>query len=140
MRVSGRPLFVAMLAALVLIPAVGKAAPEDAALDRMIDRELHAGGPFFTAPERALVERKCGYAPGSWSGFNVNITNNVLVCSNGRRIDDAEMRAVLRVAEPRISRRVEAVMRNPEITAAIDRVADAATAQALRELRANRDD
>jgi hypothetical protein len=140
MDISRRIPGLVMLAALVLLPAVGKAAPEEEALDRVIDRELHAGGPFFTAPERALIERKCGYAPGSWDGFSINISNNVLTCSNGRRVDDPEIRAMLRAAEPRIEARVEEVMARPAVRAAIDRVADAATAQAMRALRARGDD
>ena len=140
MRVSGRPLFLAMLAAFALVPAIGKASPEEDSLDRVIDRELHAGGSFFTAPERTLIERKCGYAPGAWDGFQLNITNHVLICTNGRRVDDAEVRAMLRTAEPRIERRVNEVMARPSVRAAIARVADAATAQAMRELRARHDD
>ena len=139
MRVSGRPLFLAVLAAFVLVPAIGRAAPEEEALDRIIDRELHAGGSFFTAPERALIERKCGYAPGHWDGFQLNITNHVLVCTNGRRVDDAEVRAMLRVAEPRIERRVTEVMARPEVSAAINRVAEAATERAMRQVRAELD-
>lgn len=139
MRISGQSLFVAMLAALVLIPATGKAAPDEDALDRIIDRELHAGGSFFTPEERALIERKCGYAPGTWDGFQLNITNHVLICTNGRRVDDAEVRAMLRVAEPRIERRVNEIMSRPAVRAAIERVASAATARAMREVRAELD-
>lgn len=140
MRVPVRPLVLAVLAAFVLLPATGQASPEEETLDRVIDRELHAGGSFFTAPERALIERKCGYAPGAWDGFQLNITNHVLICTNGRRVDDPEIRAMLRTAEPRIERRVNEVMARPAVQAAISRVAEVATAQAMRELRARRDD
>jgi hypothetical protein len=139
MNVSRRMPGLAMLAALVLLPAVGRAAPEERALDRVIDRELHAGGSFFTPGERALIERKCGYAPGQWDGFQLNISDHALTCTNGRRVDDPEVRAMLRAAEPRIERRVNEVMARPSVRAAIGRVAEEATAQAMRELRAGRD-
>ena len=140
MRISGRIPSLAMLAAFVLIPTAGKAAPEDEALNRVINRALHADGPFFTAAERALIERKCGYAPGQYDGFQANISNGVFTCSNGRRVDDPEMRAMLSTAQPRIARRVNAVMRRPEVTAAIDLVAAQATERALRRVRARRGD
>lgn len=140
MNLSLRIPGLAMLTAFVLLPAASKASPEGQALDRIIDRELHAGGSFFTAPERALIERKCGYAPGSWDGFSINISNNVLTCSNGRRVDDTEVRAMLRTAEPRIEARVEEVMSRPAVRAAINRVAETATAEAMREIRAHRGD
>ncbi len=136
---SGRTLSLAVLAAFTLTPAAG-ATPESDALDQLIQRELRAGGSFFTASERALVERKCGYAPGQWDGFDVNISNGVLTCSNGRRVDDPEMRAMLHDAAPRIGRRVREVMARPAVTAAIGRVAREATDRALREVRARHAD
>jgi hypothetical protein len=141
MRVSGHILSLAMLAALALIPSASAARNgEGEALGRTIDRELRAGGPFFTGTERALVARKCGYAPGAWDGFEANISNGVLTCTNGRRVDDAETRAMLRAAAPRIGRRVQEVMARPAVRAAIGRVAEEATAQALREMRAREAD
>lgn len=137
MRVPGRTLSVAMLAALALIPSASAARnAESQALSQLINRELRADGPFFTEAERALVERKCGYTPGEWDGFEANIGNGVLTCTNGRRVDDAEIRAMLRAAEPRIERRVRDVMARPSVTAAIDRVAAEATARAMRAVRA----
>ena len=140
MNLSRRVPGLAMLAALFLIPAAAKAGPADESLNRIINRELRAGGPFFTAPERALIERDCGYARGQWDGFDVNISNGVFTCSNGRRVDDPEMRAMLEAARPRIARRVREVMRRPTVTAAISRVARVATERALREVRARRAD
>ena len=133
-----RSLSLVLLAALALSPAAAASGPEDEALGQTINRALHADGPFFTPAERALIERECGYAAGQYDGFDANISNGVFTCSNGRRVDDPEMRAMLRAAEPRIAARVRTVMRRPEIRAAIDRVADAATAQALQRLRERR--
>jgi hypothetical protein len=139
MRMSGPVTCLAMFAAATLAPTAGRASPEDEPLGRLINRELHAGGPFFTPAERALIERKCGYAPGQYDGFQANISNGVFTCGNGRRVDDAEMRDMLRTAEPRISRRVRAVMARPAVTAAIDRVARLATERAMRQVRARLD-
>ena len=140
MRLPSRTLSLAILAAFAIGPAPAIATPESDALSQTINREIRAGGPFFTADERALIERKCGYAPGQADGFQANISNGVFTCSNGRRVDDPEMRAMLHTAQPRIRARVNAIMASPAINAAIDRVARAATDRALREVRASRRD
>ena len=156
MRIGAGPK-AALLAAIVgavLVPQVGAAEPRPEAsaeaaasasaaaapaaeeagdrLGAMIERQLRAEGPFFTPEERAVIERACGYAPGAWDGFDVNISDNVLTCTNGRRADSAEVRAVLRAAEPRIEARVGRVMASPEVAAAIARVAEQASVEALR--------
>ncbi len=139
MPVSGRTICVAMLAAFALTPAAATT-PESDALGQLIRRELRAGGPFFNAGERALIERKCGYAPGQYDGFEANISNGVFTCGNGRRVDDPEMRAMLDTARPRIQARVRTVMASPTVTAAISRVAREATERALARVRARRGD
>jgi hypothetical protein len=107
-------------------------------LSALIERHLHAGGSWFTPAERAVIERKCGYKPGEWDGFEANLSRGTFVCSNGRVVEDPEMRSVLRAAEPRIRARVEAVMARADVAAAISRVAEAAAAQAMREVKARR--
>jgi hypothetical protein len=107
-------------------------------LKATIDRAIHADGPFFEPSERALIERKCGYAPGTWDGNNISMSNGILTCSNGRRVDDREVRAMMEVAGQRISRRVSAVMEQPEIRAVIAAVAEEASAKALAELGSHR--
>lgn len=121
-----------VVAAFLLLPAAGRAAQEEENLGRIINRELHADGPFFTPAERALVERKCGYASGQYDGDQANISNGVFTCSNGRRVDDPEMRAMLRGASPRIRARVRAVMARPAVRTAINGVASMAADRALR--------
>ena len=116
-----------------------QAQPGDGARTRMraaIDHAIHAGGPFLLPAERALVERKCGYPAGSWDGSNFNMNNGVLICSNGRRVDDPEVRSMMENASPRISRRVRAAMDRPEVRAAIAEVSREATEAALARLRA----
>ena len=111
-------------ALLVSLPSGAMAEPAAGArLGTAINRAIHEGGPFFNAEERAAIERKCGYAPGSWDGFDLHFSNGVLICSNGRRVDDPEIRAIMAAAEPRITSRVDAVMHRPEILAAIEGVA-----------------
>lgn len=107
----------------------------EAAGDRLgaaIERAIKGGGPFFTPEERALVEARCGYAPGSWDGFEANIRNGAFVCRDGRRVDDPETRAMLAAAGPRISRRVEAAMEREDVKGAIRAVAEEAEREALR--------
>lgn len=107
----------------------------EAAGDRLratIERAIKGEGPFFTPQERALVEAKCGYAPGSWDGFEAKVHDGVFVCRDGRRVDDPQMRAMLAVAEPRISRRVRAAMEREDVQGAIRAVAEQAQRQAMQ--------
>ena len=112
-------------------------------LGRMIEGRLRADGPFFTPEERVVIERACGYAPGEWDGFEVNTHGNTLTCTNGRRADSAEVRAVMDVAGPRISARVNRIMESAEVQGAINRIVEEATADAMRDVSlalANLDD
>lgn len=124
-------------------PAVAQGPGEDAeaaearaeaAGDRLgaqIERAIRADGPFFTAEERAVIEAACGYPAGSWDGFSANMHDRTFVCTNGRRVDSAEVRAVMRAAGPRIGARVSAAMNSPEVRAAMARVTSEATAAAM---------
>ena len=104
-------------------------------LSALINRELRAGGSWFTPAEQAVIVRKCGYAPGEWDGFEVRLTGGKLHCSNGRVVDDAEVRGLIRSAEPRINARVRRVMARSDVRAAISRVAETAAAEAMRDMR-----
>ena len=119
--------------------SAGERSKAEAAGDRLgatIERAIKGEGPFFTAEERRVIEAKCGYAPGSWDGYEANVTNRVFVCRDGKRVDDAEMRALLAAAEPRIEKRVKAAMENPEIRRAIAAVAEEAEREALKAVDA----
>jgi hypothetical protein len=105
-------------------------------LGAVIEQAIKGEGPFFTAEERAVIERKCGYAPGSFDGFEANMSDGAFRCRDGRRVDDAEMRALLAVAQPRIERRVEAAMERADVKGAIEAVAREAEAEALRAVDA----
>jgi hypothetical protein len=135
----------AALAALALTLAAPAAAPVQAQaqaregeLSTLVDRNLRSGGSWFTPAEQAVIERKCGYAPGEWDGFEANLSDGSFTCRDGRRVGDPEVRAVLRAAAPRIEARVEAVMERADVTAAIARVAGAAAAEALERVEARR--
>ena len=128
--------FVAAMAVTTAVPSayahpVGKA---DDPLGTVINRAIHEGGPFFTPAEQAVINRKCGYAPGQWDGRDFSISNGVFECPNGRKVDDPEMRALLQVAQPRITARINQVMSRPEVQAAIRATASRAAQEALANL------
>lgn len=127
-----------MVAGLIAAPLPATADPgDDSGLGDEINRQLRADGPWFTPEEQAVIARACGYAPDEWDGFEISMNDDVLICANGRRIDNPEVRHVLRAAAPRISARVQRVMASPEVRGRIARITERATAAALRavELR-----
>ena len=103
-------------------------------LGRTIEQSLEAEGPWLLPAEQALIERKCGYTPGSRNSDSITMTNGVLLCANGRRVDDPEVRAMVAVASPRISRRVKGVMESPAVRNALAAVSDGAVQRALESL------
>jgi hypothetical protein len=109
------------------------AVPEDK-LGQRIEAAIKKDGPFLTPAEQALMERKCGYPAGSSDGFSISISNGVLICRDGRKVDDAETRAMLAVAEPRIERRIRTVMGSAEVQGAIRATAETARLEALASI------
>ena len=101
-------------------------------LNRMVDAGIREGGPFFTAEERGVIERACGYEAGSFDGFTANMTDGTFICSNGRRVDTPEIRAVMATAGPRISERVRRTLGSPEFREAVSEIARTASEQAVR--------
>ena len=108
------------------------------ALTALINRQIRAEGSFFTPAEQQVVIAKCGYRPGEWDGFEASMMNGAFHCTNGRRIDDPEMKAVMAAAAPRIERRVNAIMASPEVRTAIARIRVEATAAAMQRLEERR--
>jgi hypothetical protein len=128
-----------ILAAPVSAPAASPPTEGSEELSTLINRNLRSGGSWFTPAEQRVIERKCGYKPGEWDGFEANLSNGRFICRNGRVVaDDPEVRAVLRAAEPRIEARVETVMARADVAAAIGRVAGTAAAEALRRVQERR--
>lgn len=116
------------------MPAGSDTEARGEALGRMIEGRLRADGPFFTDRERAVIEQACGYAPGEWDGFDLNMQDNVLHCANGNVASGAEVEAVLAAALPRIEARVQAIMQSAEVTEAIARITEQATAEAMQRV------
>ena len=139
MMVHSRSLLISVLIAAGLVVSTLPAAAEEphGDLGALITQALREGGSFFTAEEQAAINRACGYAPGTWDGFELNMHDGVLHCTNGRDVDDPQVRRVMREATPRIGRRVGEVMARPDVREAIDRVAAEATDRAMRELARN---
>jgi len=104
-------------------------------LSRTINNALEAEGGWLLPAERALIDRKCGYVGEEAGRDTVSMSDGVLICSNGRRVDDPEVRAMVEVAGERISRRVHAVMDSPAVRNAIAAVSDEAVREALDGLR-----
>jgi hypothetical protein len=104
-------------------------------LGRTIEQAMEADGPWLLPAEQALIARKCGYAAGTGHSDSITMTDGVLLCANGRRVDDPEVRAMVAAASPRISRRVSAVMDSPAVRNAIAAVSDGAVQRALEGLR-----
>ena len=123
-------LALAALAAAAFVAPCGAGAQSRAAearLDRLVDAAID-GHQFFTPKERAVIERACGYAPGTWNGTQVNMIGDTFYCTNGRRVSSPEVRAVMAAVSPRIDGYVDSVMKRPDVVAAlreIDREADA---------------
>lgn len=119
------------------MPAAAQDRQEDAGnrLSETINSALEADGPWLLPQERALIARKCGYSAAEAESDSISMNDGVLICSNGRRVDDPETRAMMRVAGERISRRVNAVMESPAVRNAIAAVSDEAVREALEGLR-----
>lgn len=99
-----------------------------------IKRAIDQGKPFVTGAEYALIRRKCGYGEGEWRGRSINSQDGVLICENGRRVDDPETRALLGRVGERVQRHVEVVMGRPDIWEAISGEAAREAREQMRRL------
>jgi hypothetical protein len=124
----------AWLTASLLIPAEPAVAAEPEPLGTIISEAIHKGGSFFTPSERALISAKCGYKPGDWDGLSMSVNNGVFTCGNGRKVDDPQMRAMLKAAQPRISARINKAMASPRVQDAIRQHASDAARKAIENL------
>lgn len=112
--------------AMTSVPVLAKSTQcrdAEARLDKLVDRAIDEGQPFFTPAQRAVIERACGYAAGSWDGFQVNMVGNVFHCTNGRRVSSPDVRAVMAAASPKIDAHIDRALDRPEIVAAMERIA-----------------
>lgn len=130
----------ATIAFLCAVPASAqdRAETPEIRLSRTIDAAMAAEGGWLLPAERALIDRKCGHVGADVGRDSVTMTNGVLICANGRRVDDPEVRAMMEAAGQRISRRVQAVMDSPAVRDAIAAISDRAVREALDSLRDTR--
>ena len=125
---------VLMLAAALVAVASPATQDANAALKSAIDAAGARHEPIVTPADKALIAKKCGY-PADWDGKNISLNHGVLICENGKRVADAETKAL----EVRISTRARAyanaVVNDPAVKRAIDMVASQATKEALEKVR-----
>lgn len=102
----------------LVIAAIGLASPSLASPDLagMVAEAAGPEGPMITDAERATIRARCG---GGEDGDSITSRDGVLICKNGRRIDDPEVRAIVARAGERATAHVAAVMGRPEVAAAI---------------------
>lgn len=130
----------AILAGVCAAPSVaqdhGHHNDADDRLSRTIHEAFDAEGPWLLPAEQALIARKCGDAPSDPARDGVTMRDNVLICSNGRRVEnDREVIAMMEVAGERISRRVHAVMDSPAVRNAISAVSEEAVKEAMQSVQ-----
>lgn len=115
----------------------GSGSPRSAASDpgAAVERALEAEGPIVTAAEEAMIAAKCGASRGSRTGTSLRVEDNgVLICGNGRRIDDPEVRALASRLERRAHARVAAVMASPDVKAALSGEIEAHMREQMRDV------
>jgi hypothetical protein len=92
---------------------------------------LDEEGPILSQTDEAMIRAKCGTGPARNSGIQFN--GGALVCSNGRRVDDPEVRALAARIDSRVKAHLDRVMRRPEVKAALNGEVDARVRAALRQ-------
>jgi hypothetical protein len=97
-----------------------------AAIERAFDEE----GPILSQADQAMIRAKCGSGASRNSGIQFN--GGALVCSNGRRVDDPETRALAARIDIRVKAHLDRAMRRPEVAAALNGEVDAHVRAALR--------
>lgn len=118
-RLGGIVIVTGLVAGSLLLGAPGAARPKQGNLGSAVETALEQDGPILTEDERDLVRRKCGYGTRDWDGSRFDAQEGVLICSNGRQVDDPEVRAVMARVGVRVRTRVRAAMERPEVRAAM---------------------
>lgn len=86
---------------------------------------------MITDAERATIRAKCG---GGEGGDSITSRDGILICKNGRRIDDPEVRAIVTRVGDRAAAHVASVMAKPEVRQALSGEALRAARAALRDV------
>ena len=129
----------ATLAGLMLwLAATGSAAaaPPDAT-DRMVRSTVESRGSIFTDSERATIAARCGYG-AEWNGRNVVMNDGVLICSDGRRVDDPEVRAITTRVSERVTLRVREALDSAGVARTMSRRTREEVRERMRHLRVQR--
>lgn len=100
-------------------------------------KKTHQKEAVFTDSERALITARCGYG-SDWNGRDVRFENGVLVCSNSRRVDDPEVRALAERVGERVRARVREAMNRAQLARATSRRAHEQVRERMRRLRVER--
>jgi hypothetical protein len=93
----------------------------------------HEKGAVFTDSERALITARCGYG-SDWNGRSIRFEDGALVCSDGTRVDDPEVRAMTARAGERIRGRVREALNSARLARATSRRAHEQVHQRMRRL------
>ncbi|PWG01461.1 M56 family metallopeptidase [Sphingosinicella humi] len=107
-------------------------AQRDDDVGEVVVQAMERDGALITPAEEAAIREKCGEAATGSHGISLRGRDGALVCENGKVVDDPEARAIVGRVTERARTRVETVMNDPAVVAAIDgeatRAAEAAVA------------
>jgi len=132
---SGTIRIVAASGLALAVAAMGLASPSLAKPDhngvgRVVAEAIEREGPMITDAERATIRAKCG---GGEEGDSITSRDGVLICKNGRRVDDPEVRAIVARVGDRAAAHVASVMARPQVRQALSGEALRAARAALRD-------
>lgn len=125
------------IAAVGLIAAGGLAlsspgfAQRDSDVGEVVVEAMERDGALITPTEEAAIRAKCGETATGEHGISLRGRDGALVCENGKVIDDPEARAIVSRVTERARTRVETVMNDPAVVAAIDGEATRAAEKAV---------
>ena len=106
-------------------------AQRDSDVGEVVVEAMKKDGKLITPQEEAFIREKCGASASDGQGMSLRGRDGVLVCDNGKVVDDPEARAIVGRVTERARQRVETVMNDPKVMAAIDGKAEAAAEAAL---------
>src|SRR3546814_892621 len=105
-------------------------AQRDDDLGEVVVEAMERDGALITAAEEATIREKCGDTSDG-QGISLRGRDGALVCENGKVVDDPEARAIVSRVTERARTRVETVMNDPEVVAAMNGEAVAAAEAAV---------
>lgn len=91
---------------------------------------MERDGALITPAEEAKIREICGDTSAG-QGISLRGSDGALVCENGKVVDDPEARAIVSRVTERARMRVETVMNDPEVVAAMNGEAVAAAEEAV---------